>query len=207
MEKMETGVKSWFEWIIERFPGGGSVGFDFTQYPAANLEARSKQFDEKKIVIKSVENLVDLTWGSDRPERPINAVKHLDIKFTGQETLDKFSAVTKKLDGKVDCLLVTTLDDICWILNLRGSDIDYNPVFFSYLIFYPGEEAKATLYVDDVKVEGIKDYLASNRVTISPYNKISEDLVNINAEKKKIGVHNSTCNAELHRLVKESAVA
>ena len=157
-------------------------------------------------MIRSVENLVDATWGADRPARPINQVKILETKFTGQETLEKFNLVTKKLDGKLDCLLVTTLDDICWILNLRGADIDYNPVFFSYLILYPGEETKATLYVDDVKVEGVKDYLASNKVTVASYSQVSEDLIKINADKKRIGVHTKTCNADLYQLVKDVAV-
>lgn len=76
----------------------------------------------------------------------------MDIKFTGQDTLDKYKTIADKLAGKVDALLVTSLDDICWTLNLRGADIDFNPVFFSFLILYPGEETKCTLYVDAAKV-------------------------------------------------------
>lgn len=102
--------------------------------------------------------------------------------------------------------MVTTLDDICWTLNLRGADIDYNPVFFSYLLIYPGEETKATLYVNESKVEGVKDYLNANRVTLAPYEQISEDLLKLNNEKKKVGIHTKTCNAELHKIVKESTV-
>ena len=169
MEKMESGILQWPEWIIDKFPNGATVGFDFTQYPAANLDARSKTMEEKKIQIKSVPNLVDLTWGQEKPARPNGEVKHLDLKFTGQETHDKYKTITEKLAGKVDALLVTTLDDICWTLNLRGADIDYNPVFFSYLVLYPGEETKCTLYVDAAKVEGVKDYLHANTVTVVPY--------------------------------------
>jgi Xaa-Pro aminopeptidase len=83
MEKMEAGVLQWPEWIIEKFPNGAKVGFDFTQYPAANLEQRAKSFEDAKIEIISVPNLVDATWGTHRPQRPQNEVKHLDIKFTG----------------------------------------------------------------------------------------------------------------------------
>jgi Xaa-Pro aminopeptidase len=51
----------------------------------------------------------------------------------------------------VDVLLVTALDEIAWILNLRGSDIEYNPVFFSYLLFYP-KDKKCDLYINQLKV-------------------------------------------------------
>lgn len=133
-------------------------------------------------------------------------MKHLDIKFTGQDTQTKFKNVAAKLDGKVDCLLVTTLDDICWVTNLRGADIDYNPVFFSYLIIYPGEETTATLYVDAPKVANLADYLAQNRITVAPYGQVTEDLAKLSADKKRVGVHSKTCNAELYRLIKDSAV-
>jgi Xaa-Pro aminopeptidase len=103
-------------------------------------------------------------------------------------------------------LLVTTLDDICWTTNLRGADIDYNPVFFSYLIIFPGEETTATLYVDASKVEKLHDYLAANKITVAPYEQITTDLEKLAADNKRIGVHTKTCNAELHRLIKDSCV-
>jgi len=65
-------------------------------------------------------------------------------------------------------LLLTTLDDICWLLNLRGSDIDFNPVFFAYLLFYPKTKS-ATLYVDQAKVGLVMEYLDSINVTVMPY--------------------------------------
>jgi hypothetical protein len=52
MEKMEAGVTQWPDWIIEKFPAGATVGFDYTQYPAANLEPRKKAFGDKNIQIK-----------------------------------------------------------------------------------------------------------------------------------------------------------
>jgi len=206
MEKMEAGVTQWSEWIIQKFPDGATVGIDFTQYPAANFEAKARSFEDAKITVKSVENMVDLAWGAEKPAMPQNEVKHLDFKFTGQTTLDKYKKINARLAGRVDCLLVTTLDDICWVTNLRGADIDYNPVFFSYLIIYPGEETTATLYIDAPKVEKLHAYLSENRIAVAPYGQISADLTKLNAEGKRIGVHTSTCNAELHRLVKDNCV-
>lgn len=206
MEKMEAGVKQWPEWILEKFADGATLGFDFTQALAANLETRTRTMEAANINVKSVPNLVDECWGADRPSRPMNEVKHLALEFTGEETLSKYERVAKKMNGKVDSLLVTTLDDICWMTNLRGADIDYNPVFFSYLMIHFGEQVTATLYIDAPKVANLTDYLAANRITVVPYAQIDEDLIKMDKESKRIGVVTSTCNAELHRLVKSSCV-
>lgn len=63
-----------------------------------------------------------------------------EVKYSGAAVSQKFDKVAAKLEKKVDALLITTLDDIDWLLNLRGKDISYNPVFISYLIFYPSLE-------------------------------------------------------------------
>lgn len=77
-----------------------------------------------------------------------------DVKYAGETVQAKYDKVAKKLEGKVDVLLVTTLDDIDWILNMRGGDIQYNPVFISYLLFYPSSEgnSKVQLFIDPMKV-------------------------------------------------------
>ena len=58
-------------------------------------------------------------------------------KYAGESVKEKYKKVANKLDKKIEALLVTTLDDIDWVLNLRGRDISYNPVFISYLLFFP----------------------------------------------------------------------
>jgi len=58
----------------------------------------------------------------------------------------------------VDWLLITALDEIAWCLNLRGSDITFNPVFFSFLAYNP-KNGETILYIDNTNLSGIKDYL------------------------------------------------
>ena len=76
----------------------------------------------------------------------MNEVKKLEMRFAGESTLDKYDRIAEEIKD-VDALLVTALDEICWILNLRGSDIEYNPVFFSYLMFDPKEKT-CHLYIE-----------------------------------------------------------
>lgn len=126
----------------------------------------------------------------------------MDIQYTGEESLSKFKRVAEKLEGKCDKLLVTTLDDICWLLNCRGTDIDYNPVFFAYLLF--DTRLRADLFVDPVKVEGIKDYLESINVTVYPYDEIDGALQFAEGDVR-VGVTDE-CNGHLGELVAASAV-
>jgi len=121
-------------------------------------------------IVPITENLVDTVWGSDKPARPAEKVFILDIKYSGVSIQDKFKKVSDKLRKKVDVLLVTTLDDIAWLLNLRGNDIKFNPIFFSYLLFHvsPNEEelSKVSLFINKDKVsdENVSAYLHEGNV-------------------------------------------
>lgn len=92
-------------------------------------------------MVSITENLVDTVWGKDKPPQPSQKVFVHDVKYSGITVPEKYKKVEAKLEKKVDALLVTTLDDIDWLVNLRGNDIPYNPVFFSYALFMvPKEE-------------------------------------------------------------------
>jgi Xaa-Pro aminopeptidase len=159
LEKQLPENKSWFEWIAADIGAGKTVGWDFTQYPSSVADLRKKFFNDKQIEVSSVDNLVDLVWGEDRPVRPKNEVKFLEQKFSGQSSADKVENLKKKINAKEsdpDVLLVTALDEIAWITNCRGSDIDCNPVFFSYLIL-DFKENSCTLFIDESKMQKILD--------------------------------------------------
>lgn len=91
-------------------------------------------------------------------------------------------------------------------MNLRGTDISFNPVFFSYLIFDPVEK-NCNLYIDAEKVESIKEYLATNKVTVKPYAAVDDDLKTLaSKEGCKVNIHASTCNGHLTNLVGDSQI-
>lgn len=210
MMKMQAGVTTWFEFVKESLSDGQTVGIDFTQYPAGSLETRSTYFGKSGISIKSIPNLVDIVWGDKRPARSTNEVTVLAVEFAGKSSMEKQDQIAKKLEASgVDAYLMTTLDDICWFTNLRGTDIEYNPVFFSYALFYPkrsSEESRITLFVQESKVAAIGDYLASCKIEVKPYEAITAQLEELNTSGVKVGYDGGTCNAELHRLCKDVAV-
>ena len=140
------------------------------------LEIRFKDILSKGIIAESSENFVDTVWGDARPARPVKKVFHLEPKYTGMTTQEKYDKVAEKLGTDADSLLVTSLDEIAWFLNLRGNDIDFNPVFFSYLIFYPSTK-KADLFIDAAKLSDLpQGYLTENNITVKPYEAIDFEL-------------------------------
>jgi Xaa-Pro aminopeptidase len=158
MMKMEADLPTWFGWIKDNLKEAEKVGLDFTQYPAFLLEERFKSIKEKGIALVSTPNLVDIVWGEKRPARPVNKIFHLETKYTGLSTVEKLKKIFEKLGASVDMMLVTSLDEIAWVLNMRGTDIAYNPVFFSYAILYP--DYKIDLFIDSSKIEGAtKEYI------------------------------------------------
>ena len=119
-------------------------------------------------------NLVDEVWGTGRPPRPTEKVKILSEEYAGKKFQEKLEELRKELDKKkVAGMIISMLDEIAWLFNLRGNDIPYNPVFFSYAAVTP---TTATLYVDESKLESnVKDYFDKD-VAIRPYEALFKDL-------------------------------
>ena len=123
---------------------------------------------------------------------------------------EKQQTIANKIKDKdFDALLITTLDDICWLTNLRGSDIAYNPVFFANALFYPGQiesQNALTIYTDMDRMSAISDYLGSQHIEVAPYDQIYTKLEELKGQGKKIGIHMDTCNADLHNFCGDLAV-
>ena len=106
-------------------------------------------------------------------------------------------------------MILTTLDDIAWLLNLRGNDIEFNPLFFSYLMLHKdGDGFKIDLFINKSKVEDaeIAKYLTDNNVTVHEYNQIEDKIKDYSAqETKKIVVDVGQCSYRLYSLLKDNS--
>ena len=122
------------------------------------------------------ENLVDKIW-QDRPSRPAENVIVLSEKYAGKPYQEKLEELRKELKKKKTAgMVVSMLDEIAWLFNLRGSDIPYNPVFFSYAAVTPNS---AILYIDSAKIgPEVKEHL-KGVVEIKPYDALFSDLTGI----------------------------
>ena len=134
MMKMEAGQPHYSDWITNNLKKGSKIGVDETQIPQKIFEERSKKLRAADMELVPGKSLVDEIW-DERPPLPQKPVMLLDEKYTGESVKSKYERVSAKMDG-AGLMIITTLDDIAWFLNLRGDDIKYNPLFFSYLIFH-----------------------------------------------------------------------
>lgn len=108
---------------------------------------------------------------TDRPAIPQNPVEIQPMEYAGVDTKEKLTQTRKSLARQhTDGMLVSSLDDIAWVLNLRGSDVHCNPVFVSYLLIGPDT---ATLYINKVKLQdGVEDYLCKHGINIDDYQNV-----------------------------------
>jgi Xaa-Pro aminopeptidase len=127
------------------------------------------------------QNLIDKIW-RDRPARPTEKVIVLAEKYAGKSYTDKLVELRKEITKKKAAgMVVSMLDEIAWLFNLRGSDIPYNPVFFSYAAITSNS---ATIYVDSSKLTSeVKEYLGD--VQIKPYEALFSDLTVISEQAVK----------------------
>ena len=113
----------------------------------------------------------------DRPEIPVDAVKIQPLELAGEETIDKLVRIRRALRAlHADGTLLSTLDDIAWTLNLRGTDVRCNPVFVAYLLI---SDTQTTLYINKVKLtREVSAYLSAQGITVDDYENVSKGLKN-----------------------------
>ena len=135
-----------------------------------------KEYEKEGIKIKPVPDLLNIIW-ENRPAIPCFPVIKLSDKLCGKSVKEKIEDLRKKIKSvNADCTLISSLDDIAWILNLRGSDINNCPVFISYLFI---DENNAILYTS---LEHFKKIKTENLLyKIEDYNNISDKLSNLNS--------------------------
>ncbi|EWZ38335.1 xaa-Pro aminopeptidase [Fusarium oxysporum Fo47] len=184
-------VPTWQDWSAEQSSGGKNVGVDPTLISgstAKNLAEKIRKNGGAELVPVDG-NLVDLVWGDERPSRPSEQVIIQPDELAGESVLNKLTKVRQELEKKHSPgFLVSMLDEIAWLFNLRGNDIPYNPVFFAYATVTPDA---AKLYIDEAKLDDkCRSHLTSNKVDIKPYEAIFDDaqaLHAAHAEKSKSG--------------------
>lgn len=168
----EPGVPKIEEYIRENLGENGVIGFDGRTIELKTGELYEEIAEKKHGAIHYTEDLVDLIW-EDRPAISDKPVFHLDEKYAGESTASKLAKIREKMkEAGANKMLMTTLDDIDWTLNIRGNDVEYFPLLLSYAIIY---EDSVELFADAGKFsEELQHILSENGVTIMPYDGIYE---------------------------------
>lgn len=170
------GTPTISEWLAQELQGkNAEVGLD--GMVNSYHETMGMIADLRKsggITVRTNFDPLELIW-TDRPAIPANPVEIQPMEFAGESVASKISRIRTALRQRhADGMLVSALDDIAWILNLRGTDVHCVPVFVSYLLI---STQQVSLYVDFAKInDEVKAYLAENGISLYPYNKVAEGL-------------------------------
>lgn len=171
----ETPTKT--EWLSKVLPKGSKVGADPFLLSADEWFPLEKSLRFSGLNLHPIkENLVDKIW-DDRPSMPCNPLIVLSEKTTGCSWPKKVEAIRSKMRNEnASVCIFTKLDEIAYLFNMRGSDIDYNPLFFSYVIITLED---IHLFIDEKKItSNIRDHLTDKEnkpdyiVNIHAYNEI-----------------------------------
>ncbi len=173
----EEGVPEINTFIADELCDNQVVGFDGRLFSVLGGIKLYEAVNQKGGKINPGLDLVNNIW-NDRPSLSAKPVIYLSEEYSGKASSVKFEEIRDCM-AKKDCdyHIVTSLDDIAWILNLRGSDVDCNPVFLSYLLI--GKE-NAVLFANETVFAEHKDYLSSLNIMLKPYNDIYEYVKTIN---------------------------
>ncbi|XP_067946976.1 xaa-Pro aminopeptidase 1-like isoform X1 [Watersipora subatra] len=150
MRSGEKDVPSLTKWIVENVPSDKSIGADAKVISTRSWKLYEETFGRKGLVMQKTSDLVGTVWNDlgGRDAASNNEVYQLNITYAGRTWQQKIADLRNKLkDSKAEALVVSALDEVAWLFNLRGSDIDYNPVFFAYAIVEKETTTSPKLYL------------------------------------------------------------
>ena len=162
------------EFLQARLSKGDIVGIDGQVFSLATAKAMGQELGEKGIELKSVADPFENIW-DNRPPIPQNLVFILPFQYTGEGCQEKVERIRQQMKkDNIDVTLITALDEIAWVLNLRGNDVHCNPVFVSFLLV---SHQDVKLFIDECKLTPeVKSYLNDCEVKVYPYMEFYSDL-------------------------------
>ena len=139
-------------WLSQMLSPGAKIGFDPKLHTLAEIETLTEQLAGHNLTLKPVpRNLIDRVWTTDRPAAPSGPISLQPLEFTGSTAAEKIAELQKTLkQANQSAVVLTAPDSICWLFNIRGSDVAHNPIVLSYAIVPVG--GKPELFVSGDKI-------------------------------------------------------
>ena len=178
----EPGVPTVHQFLNDKLEEGMCLGFDGRTVSAREAEELQELLQEKHITFSVNDDLIGEIW-EDRPVLSCEPVMELDIRWTGKSRADKIAEIREQMKAKeADTFILTSLDDIAWLLNIRGNDIHCCPVVLSYLVMMENE---LRLYANAAAFsEEICSNLEADGVKIYPYDDVYSYVQSTSSDKK-----------------------
>jgi Xaa-Pro aminopeptidase len=194
---VDPGVPSYTDWLKEGLKEGCTVGFDGSVFSVNMVKDMEKAFKTKGITLKMEQDLIDELW-KDRPETPKSSIFAHDVKYAGKSRIEKLKVIREEMkNNDVNYYLLTSLDDIAWLLNIRGTDVPNNPVVIANVIV---AQDKCYIFIDSSKVpQNVKVELEDDGILLKDYNETrqflqgltSRDVIMFDANKINASLYNA----------------
>ena len=168
MRESDIDCPSIVEWLTKNVQG--AVGLNPEMFSVNDFAEWKEELAAANLSIKSVD-LIKPIWTEGRPAIPSDKLYPYSADFAGETVESKLARMREIVNSKASdskwALIISALDEIAWLLNIRGNDVEYNPVVISYVVL---EDDKCTLFVDANKVDTVaQNYLDFNNIDVKPY--------------------------------------
>jgi Xaa-Pro aminopeptidase len=168
----QSGVPEWQDWMIQTLEKGSRIGINPELFSTQSYSKIASQFAKAGLeLVPQKEDLVDSIWDKSRPELPAEKLYAHPLKYAGESHHDKLSRLRKSMAAAgAKSIVISALDEIAWLFNLRGRDVPCNPVFYAYAVVTAD---KVTLYTETSKLDdGLRKVLGPS-IAIEAYEKFS----------------------------------
>lgn len=194
---------TFLSWLADTLEAGAVIGCNGRQFSVDQAGRMKKKLSNHGIQLDTQQDLVGEVW-KKRPSLPDHPVFEFDVEYAGESRAHKLRRIRQAmLKKEVDIHLISKLDCIAWALNMRGSDVECNPVFMSYLWV---EKEEAFLFIDKNKVpEAIQNALKRDGIEIMNYKAISGFIGRL-APERVVWIDTASTNQQLFDWLKEQEV-
>ena len=167
------------DWLSQHAPKGARFGVDAQVLGVASGRALSSALEARGVTLMTGLDLADEIW-LDRPALPAGVVSEHPAPFASTTRKDKLAMVRQAMaEHHAEAHLISSLDDIAWLFNLRGADVDYNPVFVAHALI---ENQRARLFIGDAKISpALGQLLKGDGVELEPYQDTTKALAQLAA--------------------------
>ncbi len=197
MKSGEPNVPTVKKYVADKLCSGGTIGFDGRVVTGTAGEGYAKIAEEKGGKVICGKDLAEKIW-TDRPALEHTEIFLLDEKYSGKSAGDKLAEVREKLaEEKADVHIITALDDISWLFNIRADDVECCPVVLSYAAV---TAERAYLFVDEKACgESVREYIVKNGAEILPYENIYDYAEKLT--EKRVLINKNRVNYRLVQLL------
>ncbi|HEY8194553.1 MAG TPA: aminopeptidase P family protein [Hyphomicrobium sp.] len=196
-----------FEWLSGTLGKGQTIGFDPWNHTAGEIARLKAALAPKNIKLKPLaKNPIDVLWGKARPSPPSNPVIAQPLTLAGRSASEKIAEIQARLKRESQNAVVLTLpDSICWLFNIRGSDVAHNPVALAFAIV--PASGKAELYIEPKRLDADTRAQVSAVAKLLPPKALAERLAALKSQGKRVRLDPETAGYWFEMKLGAAAIA